>query len=169
MVAVPYTLLQVIISLDCIFLVSIVESMASQDPDDWEFSLAHSPDDPIQLSQPSTLRRRVREEAEPSERRVQPRTDLDPQQLPLTSLRSLQPDARTLVIVLEAEAVLIEGHQVVFEGCFQNTNESQMVTRLSNDIGHRLWLQGPLRHLGSERRASYIATILREILDFLHV
>jgi hypothetical protein len=62
-------------------------------------------------------------------------------------LRALQPDARALVIVLEAEAMLIEGHQVVFEGCFENTNADHMVTRLSDDIGHRLWFQGILNHL----------------------
>ena len=111
----------------------------------------------------------MRDEEEPSERYVQPRLDSNPQQAPLRSLRSLQPGARALVIVLEAEALLIGGHQVVFEGCFENTNGVQMVTCLSDDIGHRLYLQGPLTHLGSERRATYIAAVLRQILDFLHV
>jgi hypothetical protein len=46
--------------------------------------------------------------------------------------------------------MVIRGHQVVFEGCFQNTNEGQMVSRLSNEVGHHLWLQGPLNHLGGE-------------------
>jgi hypothetical protein len=63
----------------------------------------------------------------------------------LTSLRALQPDARALVIVLEAEAMLVEGHQVVFEGCFENTNAGYMVTRHSDDIGHRLWPTQSLR------------------------
>jgi hypothetical protein len=44
--------------------------MASQNPEDWEFSLAHLPDDPIQISQPSTSRRRMQDEAETFERRV---------------------------------------------------------------------------------------------------
>jgi hypothetical protein len=132
--------------------------MVSQNPENWEFPL---PKDPIQLSQPSTSRRRLRDEEGPFERHVQP--------LPLTSLRALQPDARALVIVLKAEAILVEGHQVVFEGCFENTNASHMVTRLSDDIGHRLWLQGPLNHLGGERRANYIADVFRRILEFLHV
>jgi hypothetical protein len=52
--------------------------MASQNPEDWKFSLAHLPDDPIQLSQPSTFRQRVRDEAETSERSIQSRLDLDP-------------------------------------------------------------------------------------------
>jgi hypothetical protein len=81
----------------------------------------------------------------------------------------LQPNARALVIVLEAEAMLVEGHQVVFEGYFENTNTSHMVTCFSDDIGHRLWLQGPLNHLGGERRAKYIAEVLRCILEFLYV
>jgi hypothetical protein len=140
--------------------------MVSQNPENWEFPL---PKDPIQLSQPSTSRRRLRDEEGPFERHVQPRIEADLQQLPLTGLRALQPDARALVIVLEAEAILVEGHQVVFEGCFENTNASHMVTRLSDDIGHRLWLQGPLNHLGGERRANYIADVFRRILEFLHV
>jgi hypothetical protein len=47
--------------------------------------------------------------------------------------------------------MLIEGYQMVFEGCFQNTNEGQIVSRLFNEVGHRLWLQGPLNHLDGEQ------------------
>jgi hypothetical protein len=65
--------------------------------------------------------------------------------------------------------MLVGGHQVVFEGCFENTNEGHMVTCFSDDIGHRLWLQGPLNYLGGERRASYNAEVFRCILEFLHV
>jgi hypothetical protein len=50
--------------------------------------------------------------------------------------------------------------------CFQNTNEGQMVSRLSDEVGHRFWLQGPLSYLGDEWRASYITAILRKILEF---
>jgi hypothetical protein len=140
--------------------------MASQNPEDWEFPL---PEDPIQFSQPSTSRWRLRDEEGPSEGHIQPRVEANLQQLLLTSLRTLQPDAKVLVIVLEAEAMLVEGHQVVLEGCFENTNAGHMVTHLSNDIGHRLWLQGSLNHLGGERRANHIAEVLRRILKFLHV
>jgi hypothetical protein len=62
--------------------------------------------------------------------------------------------------------MLIGGHQVVFEGYFQNTNKGQMVSRLSDEVG--LWLQGPLNHLGDERQTSYFAIILRKIVEFLH-
>jgi hypothetical protein len=140
--------------------------MALQNPEDWEFAL---PEDPIQLSQPSTSRRHLRDEEGPSERHVQPRVEADLRQLPLISLRALQPDARALVIVLKAEAILVEGHQVEFEECFENTNSSHMVTRLSDGIGHRLWFQGLLNHLGGERRANYIAEVLHRILEFLYV
>jgi hypothetical protein len=58
---------------------------------------------------------------------------------------------------------------VVFEGYFQNTNKNQMVSRLSDEVDHHLWLQDPLNHLGSERQASYIARILYKILEFLYV
>ena len=69
----------------------------------------------------------------------------------------------------KSETLLIDGHQVVFEGSFENNNEVQTVTRLSDDIGHCFYLQGPLNHLGSERRASYIVLVLRKILEFLHI
>jgi hypothetical protein len=140
--------------------------MAYQNLKDSEFPL---PEDLIQLSQPSTSRRRLRDEEGPSERHVQPRLETDLQQLPLTSLRVLQPDARTPVIVLEAEAMLVESHHVVFKGCSENTNTGHMVIRLSDDISHRLWFQGPLNHLGGEWRANYIAEVVRRILEFLHV
>lgn len=140
--------------------------MDSQNPDDWELPLSQLPSDSFPLTQPSMSRRRVRDEAETSERYVQQRVDPGLQQL---TLSSLQPDARALVIVLESEAILIGGHQVVFEGCFENTNEGQMVSRFSNEIGHRLWLHGPLNHLSRERKASYIASVLRRIMEFLDV
>ena len=57
---------------------------------------------------------------------------------------------RALVIILEAEALLIGGHQMVFEGRFENTNEIQMVIRLFYDIGHRFYLQGSLTHLSGK-------------------
>ena len=44
-----------------------------------------------------------------------------------------------------------------------------MVTRLSDDIDHRLHIQGPFTHLGGKRRAIYIITVLRQVLDFFHV
>jgi hypothetical protein len=69
--------------------------MASQNLEDWEFPL---PEDPIQLSQPSTSRRHLRDEEGPSERYVQPLVEAAFQQLSLTSLRALQPDVRALVI-----------------------------------------------------------------------
>jgi hypothetical protein len=56
--------------------------------------------------------------------------------------------------------MLVEGHQVVFEGCFKNTNTGHMVAHLSDNIGHHLWLQGPLNYLGGELRANYIAEML---------
>jgi hypothetical protein len=58
---------------------------------------------------------------------------------------------------------------VVFKECFQNTNEGQMVSRLFDEVGHYLWFQGPLNHLGGELRVNYIATIFRKILKFLHI
>ena len=94
--------------------------MASQDPKDWELPLIQVP---IQFSQPSTSRQRLRDEEQPFERHTQPRLDLGLQQAPLVSLRSLHPSARALVIALKSEALLIDSHQVVFEGSFENNNE----------------------------------------------
>ena len=123
----------------------------------------------VQFSQPSTSRRQLRDEEQPFECHTQPQLDHGPQQAPLASLKSLYPSVRALVIVLESEALLISGHQVVFERSFENNNEVQTVTRLSDDIVHRIYLQGLLNHLGSERRASYIISVFRQILKFLHV
>ena len=103
----------------------------------------------------------MRDEEEPSERHVQPRLDSDPQQVFLRILRNLQPNTRAFVIILEVKVLLIDGHQMVFEGCFENTNGVQMVTRFSDDIGHRFYLQDLLIHLGGEQRATYIVVILR--------
>jgi hypothetical protein len=137
--------------------------MDSQDPDDWQLSLSQLPVDP---NQPSTSRRRIREEEGPSERCVQPQTEPSIQQF---TLPVLQLENKTLVIVLESEPTLSRGYQMIFEGCFENNNEEQMVTRFSSEIGHRFWLQGPLNVLTRERRANYIATILLRILEFLSV
>ena len=49
--------------------------MASQDPEDWELP---STDVPIQFSQPSTSRRRLRDEEQPFERHIQPQLDPGP-------------------------------------------------------------------------------------------
>ena len=111
----------------------------------------------------------MRDEAETSECRVEPRSDLDPQQLSLTSLKNLQLDVRALVIILKAKAMLIRSHQVMFERGFQNSNEGQVVSRLSNEVNHHLWLQGPLRHLGGEWQASYIIIVICQILEFLNI
>ena len=95
---------------------------------------------PIQFSQPSTFRRRLKDEEQPFECHTQPQLDPGPQQAPLASLRSLHLGAKALVIILEFEASLIDGHQVVYEGSFENNNEVQMVTQLFDDIRHCLYL-----------------------------
>jgi hypothetical protein len=87
----------------------------------------------------------------------------------LTSLKSLQPDASALIIILKVKTVFIRSHQVVFEGCFQNIIEGQKMSCLFDEVGYNLWFQGPLNHLGSERQASYIAIILCKILEFLNI
>ena len=56
---------------------------------------------------------------------------------------------------------------MVFEGCFENNVEKQMVSRISSDEGHRFWLQGPFNLLTREQRANYVTAILLCILEFL--
>ena len=137
--------------------------MESKDPDDWQLPLSQLPVDP---DQPSTSRRRARDEAEPSERCIQPRTELGISQF---SLLVLQLEDKALVIVLESEPMLSRSYQMVFEGCFENNAEEQMVSRISDDGDHCLWLQGPFNLLTRERRANYVAAILVHILEFLSV
>ena len=137
--------------------------MESQDPNDWQLPLSQLLVDP---NQPSTSRRRARDEAEPSEHCVQPQTELGISQF---SLLVLQLENKALVIVLESEPTLSGSYQMVFEGCFENNAEEKMVSRISGDGGHRLWLQGPLNLLTRERRANYVAAILLRILEFLSV
>ena len=123
----------------------------------------------VQFSQPSISKRRLRDEEQPFERHTKPWLDPGPQQAPLANLRSLYPSTRAFVIILESAALLIDSYQMVFEGSFENNNEVQMMTRLFNDIEHRLYLQGPLNYLGSKWRTSCIASVLCQILEFLHV
>ena len=137
--------------------------MESQDSDDWQLPLSQLPVDP---DQPSTSRRRVRDEAEPFEYCVQSRTEPC---IPQFSLPVLQLENKALAIVLESELTLSGNYQMVFEGCFENNVEEKMVSRISGDGGHRLWLQGPFNLLTRERRANYVAAILLHILEFLSI
>ena len=45
--------------------------------------------------------------------------------------------------------MLSGSYQMLFEGCFENNAEEQMVSRIYGDGGHRCWLQGPL-NLGNK-------------------
>ena len=101
--------------------------MESQDPDDWQLPLSQLP---VHPDQPSTSRRRAQDEAEPSERCVQPRTKPG---IPQFSLPVLQLENKALVIVLGSEPTLSRSYQMVFEGCFENNAEEQMVSRISGD------------------------------------
>ena len=90
----------------------------------------------IQFSQPSTSRGRLKDKEQPFKHHTQPWLDPSPQQASFASLRSLYLDARALVI--EFEVLLIDSHQVVFEGSFENNNKVKSMTQLSDDIGHHL-------------------------------
>ena len=58
---------------------------------------------------------------------------------------------------------------MVFEGCFENNAEEQMVSCISGDESHRLWLQRSFNLLTREQKANYIVAILLRILEFLSV
>ena len=93
--------------------------MESQDPDDWQLPLSQLPIDP---NQPSTSRRRARDEAESSELCIQPRTEAG---IPQFSLPVLQLENKALVIVLESELTLSWSYQMILEGCFENNAEEK--------------------------------------------
>ena len=97
---------------------------------------------------------------------VQPQTEPG---IPQFSLPVLQLENKALVIVLESEPTLSGSYQMVFEGCFENNIGEQMMSRISGDGGHRLWLQRPFNLLTNERRANYVVAILLRILEFLSV
>ena len=137
--------------------------MESQDPNDWQLPLSQLSVDP---DQSSTSRRRAQDEAKPSECCVQPQTEPG---IPQFSLPVLQLENKALIIVLESKPTLSGSYQMVFKGCFENNTEEQMVSRISDNGGHRLWLQGPFNLLTRERRANYVAVILLRILEFLNV
>lgn len=84
-------------------------------------------------------------------------------------LPALQLGNKALVIILESEPTLSGTYEIIFEGCFANDGGEQRVSRISSEVGHRVWLQGPLNLLARERKASYVATILLRILEFLSV
>jgi hypothetical protein len=44
-----------------------------------------------------------------------------------------------------------------------------MVSCLFDEVGYHFWLQNPFNHLGDAWRTSYIAAVLREILESLRV
>ena len=81
---------------------------------------------------------RVQDEAKTSKHHVQLRLKLGTYQLPLISL---QLNAKTLVTILEAKLLFIQSHQVIIEGCFENSNEGQMVSYIFNKVSNHLWLQ----------------------------
>ena len=65
--------------------------------------------------------------------------------------------------------MLFGSYQMVFEGCFENNAEEQIMSRIFGVGDHRFWLQRPFNLLTKERRANYIATILLCILEFLSI
>ena len=89
----------------------------------------------------------MQDEVEPYEHCVQPRTKLGISQF---ILPVLQLENKALVIVLESESTLSGNYQMVFEGCFENNAEEQMMSRISGDGDHRFWLQGPFNLLTKE-------------------
>ena len=116
----------------------------SQHLNDWQLSLSQLPIDPKQLS---NSRWRARDKAEPFEHCVQPRIEPSISQF---LLLFLQLENKALIIVLESEPMLSESYQMVFEGCFENNVEEQMVSYFFGDRGHRLWFQRPFNLLTKE-------------------
>ena len=58
---------------------------------------------------------------------------------------------------------------MIFEGCFENNVEEQMLSHISGNGVHCVWLQRPFNLLTREQKTNYIVAILLRILDFLSV
>ena len=116
--------------------------MESQDPDNWQLPLSQLS---VNLDQPLISKRRARDEVEPSERCVQLRIEPD---IPQFLLPVLQLKNKALVIVLEFERMLSGSYQMMFDGCFENNAEEQMVSRISSDGGYCLYLKRCLSGCG---------------------
>ena len=71
--------------------------------------------------------------------------------------------------MLESEPTFSGSYEMVFEECFVNNAEEQIVSRISDNGDHHFWLQGSFNLLTRERRANYVAAILLCILEFLSV
>ena len=71
--------------------------------------------------------------------------------------------------MLESEPILFGSYQMVFEGCFENNAEEQMVSCIFDNGRHRFWLQAPFNLLTRDQKANYVATIFLHILEFLSV
>ena len=115
--------------------------MESPDPDDWQLPLSQLL---VDSDQPSTSTWCTRDEVGPSECHIQPQTELDNLQF---SLPVLQLENTTLIIVLKSEPTLSGSYQMVFERCFENKIEEQIVSCISGDGDHCFWLQEPLNLL----------------------
>ena len=107
---------------------------------------------PVVLSQPSSSRRRPREE-EPAEPRR----------------RQKIPSTRSVVIVLEVEPAHGDRPEAVFQGRFCNEDTEVQAWSMVEGVGHYRWLQGPMTLLTREKQLEYVADTMRHIFDFLRL
>jgi len=103
-------------------------------------------------SQPSTSRRRPRDEELEEPRR-----------------RRRIPSSRSLVIVFEVEPAHAGSGEAIFSGRFHNEDTEVQAWSQEEGVGHYRWLQGPMNHLPRERQLEYIAETMRQIFDFLRL
>lgn len=105
---------------------------------------------PVVLSQPSSSRRRPRDEEQPAPRQ-----------------RRRIPSNRSLVIVFEVEPAYDGQPEGVFAGQFHNEDTEVHAWSEVEGVGHYRWLHGPLNHLPHEQQLEFIAEAMRQIFIFL--
>uniref|UniRef100_A9U4K9 Predicted protein n=1 Tax=Physcomitrium patens TaxID=3218 RepID=A9U4K9_PHYPA len=105
---------------------------------------------PVRVSQPSSSRRRPRDE-----------------ELHVPRPQRRIPSNRSLVIVFEIEPAYDGQLEGVFAGQFHNEDTEVHAWSEVEGVGHYRWLQGSMNHLPREQQLEFIAEVMRQIFIFL--
>lgn len=140
--------------------------MSSQDLNEFTFPpVPEELEEPLQLTQPG-LRRRVRDEARPVERRVLQRVEEEPLEPPRAWFPLLETNSRALVIVLERGRATIGHPEEMYQGRFRGGYDGVNIRRITDTRSQQLYIQGRLLPLSREHRADFLAQVTQQIQDF---